>query len=76
MILAAIFEILFCFLAEMLMTAVVVLATGAFTLVIELASYLVASGLIEGTLTLLVRLVDVGLASSARALRAVWEVLR
>jgi hypothetical protein len=60
----------------MLMTAVLVLATGAFTLVVELASYLVASGLVEGALTLLGRLVDVGLTFSARALRAVWEPLR
>ena len=76
MILAALFEILFCFLAEMLITAVLVLAMGTFTFVMEMASYVLASGLIEGTLTLLARLVDVGLASIARALRAGSEVLR
>jgi hypothetical protein len=49
---------------------------GAFTLLMELASYLVTAGLIEGTLTLFGRLVDAGLAFSMRALRVVWELLR
>ncbi len=75
MMFALIFEILFCAIAEMLMSAVMVLAIGAVTLVMELASYLVVSGLIDGTLTLLARLVDVGLASVVRAVRALWELL-
>jgi hypothetical protein len=76
MMFALIFEILFCAIAEILMSAVMVLAIGAITLVMELTSYLVVSGLIDGILTLLARLVDVGLASIARAVRAGSEVLR
>lgn len=36
--LAAMFEILFCFLAEMLLNVVLVLAMGAFTLLMDIAS--------------------------------------
>jgi hypothetical protein len=52
MIFALIFEILVPLLAEMLLNALVILALGAFTLLIEIGSYLVSSGLVNGVVNL------------------------
>ena len=79
MILAFLFEIVFTvaaeFLLSALLTAVMFLAMGAITLLMELTSFVIFSAVVHGALTLGANVFEGVLSLVARALRAAWALL-